>query len=154
MFQSEAVAGTFRFRRIESELFETMGLSAARATDPAAKVVLNELSRHHGWRAEQWHLDVDPVVEAPPGSARPDLAGWNAVVGTIEVAASDPSGVATVESFAAVVGPWMQNSYQLHLAMADPISDAATIRTLGRVMNDLAADVRMAEGMLGVTFRA
>jgi hypothetical protein len=120
-----------------------LGSWVASTPEVDAKLLFDRHSQHHAWRAEQWWdrlpvlADVDrEALVMPPA---PHVA----------VAADHLAGLqGTVSRLAGVYRmalPHLAGAYQRHRNRANPMSDAAVIRTLDLLQPDVHADWREGE---------
>lgn len=138
---------------VERRLFEILGLWVPSTPEPEAKLMLDRHSHHHAWRAGQWwdrlpvlaDVDRDALVTPPD----PGLAA------ALELLASaGPAGAGATPTVARLAGayrfalPRLWASYQRHRAQAGDTADGATLRTLGIVAPDAAADWQEGETLL------
>lgn len=119
-------------------MFEIAGGWVASTPEPAVKLMLDRHSQNHAWRAAQWWdrlpvlagVDRDALVAAPGASVEAALGALQALDGT----------VARLAGAYRVALPRLFAAYTSHRAAASPVSDGATLRTLGIVGPDLASD--------------
>ena len=122
----------------ERRLFEIVGGWVASTQEPAVKLMLDRHSQNHAWRAAQWWdrlpvlagVDRDALVAAPGAPAAAAMEALQALEGT----------VARLAGAYRVALPRLFSAYTAHRAAAGPVSDGATLRTLGIVGPDLASD--------------
>jgi hypothetical protein len=130
----------------ESRLFEILGGWVANTPEPEVKVLFDRHSHHCAWRAAQWwdRLPVLAGVErsslciAPPGPAAPVLERLATLEGTVE-------RMAVTYRLAL---PRLWAAYEGHRRAAADVADGSSVRTLGIVSGDLAADWREGEVQL------
>jgi len=152
---------------IEQSLFETLGGWVTSTPEPAAKVMLAEVSLHHAWHAQLWagllpavpHLSADDLVVPPAGDtafADPpagDTAFADPPAGDTAFAdppAGDtafpdpPAGGSTADRLGWLCGkalPALLDRYSDHLARTTPVTDGPAIRVLGLVTADVRSDL-------------
>lgn len=119
-------------------MFEILGGWVASTPEPPVKLMLDRHSQNHAWRAAQWwdrlpvlaDVDRDALVAAPGASVAAALETLQALEGT----------VARLAGAYRVAVPRLFAAYTAHRAAAGPVSDGATLRTLGIVGPDLSSD--------------
>ena len=142
--ESARRAGSHRWT--ESALFGLLGGWVPSTPEPAAKLLLDRHSQHHSWRAAQWwdrlpvlaDVDREELTAAPPGPFGPALDAAAAVEGS----------VARLAVAYRVLLPRLWAAYRSHGAVAGPVADGATRRTLAIVTSDLESDWREGETVL------
>jgi hypothetical protein len=136
------------WRWLDQRLFEVAGGWVPTVPEPAAKVWLAEVARHHAWRAEQWadrfpvlrELDLVAATAAPPD--------WSAAVETL---VGPPEPADTVEKLAGlvrVVLPRLLVAHERVLRRLSPVADGALLRTMRMVVADELDDWRSGEAVL------
>jgi hypothetical protein len=134
---------------VERRLFEVLGGWVVGTAEADAKLLFDCLSQHHAWRADQW-WDRLPVLADVERNAlchpRDDGSGLG-----VEVLAALEQQDGTVRRLAGayrVVLPRLWSGYEHHRRAADAVADGATLRTLGIVGPDTAADWHQGELVL------
>jgi hypothetical protein len=125
-------------RWLESRLFEVIGSWVQTTPDPETKLMLDRHSRHHAWRAAQWldrlpvlaDVDRDELTAPPSGRVREVLDKLESLEGT-------PARVAGAYR---VVLPRLWSRYDRHRQVAGEAGDSSTLRTVGILLPDVAAD--------------
>lgn len=142
--QSARRAGAHHW--VESRLFAVLGGWVATTDDLDAKLMLDRHSQHHAWRAGQWwdRLPVLADVDRATLSVAPDGRMADALdrLTQVENEAGRLAGTYRV----ALPRLWV--AYDRHRQEADAVADGSTLRTLGVVAPDLAADWREGEAVL------
>lgn len=142
--ESARLAGTHVW--MERRLFEVLGGWVTTTPEPDAKLLLDRHSHHHAWRAGQWEdrlpvlADVDRAAMA--ATPDPDMAPAVDRLAGLEGTAARLAGV---YRFAV---PRLWAAYDRHRRLAGPVADGSTLRTLGMVAHDLAADWQEGEAVL------
>lgn len=135
-----------RLRWFELALFGLLGSAARRADDAELKLFMVEAARHHAehadWLARRMPTvaDVTPDNRTAPASA--ELAAVLASAGDV----ADAADLLTLTH--RVLIPALVDAYADHLAACSEVADSAVMRTLERVVADLAVDRRRAEELI------
>ena len=128
-------------------MYEVVGGWVASTPEVGAKLMLDRHSRHHAWRARQWwerlpvvaDVDREELLQAAADGlwGRPLLAaaGMETTVGRLAAAYR-------------VLLPRMSVALALHKEAADAVSDGSSLRTIGIVGPDVAADWAEGEALL------
>ena len=132
---------------MERRLFEILGGWVTTTAEPEAKLLLDRHSHHCAWRAGQW-MDRLPVLadmdrDALAATPDPVLGPAIAVLGPTTAATA--ARLAGVYRFAL---PRLWSAYDRHRAVADPVADGSTLRTLAMVVADVTADWQEGEALL------
>ena len=128
-------------------MFEILGSWVTSTPQLEVKLMLDRHSRHHAWRAAQWWdrlpvlADVDRDLLVREAGAVP----WDA---SLEAVAAAAGTVSRLSAAYRVALPRLCSAYTLHRLAASEVSDGSTLRTLGIVGPDAAAD--WAEGELSL----
>lgn len=139
--ESSRRAGCHRW--VEGRLYEILGGWVATAPEPEIRLLLDRHSRHCAWRAAQWWdrlpvlADVDREALCLPPSDR--------VAEALEHLAGLDGTVARLAGAYRVALPRLWSAYDRHGRDAGPVADGSTLRTLGFVAPDVAADWREGE---------
>ncbi len=112
---------------IERRAFETIGRAAAAADEPAAKLVLATVSRHHGEHA----VALEALL---PATRDHDPAG---LVGTAEAAADPPTpGDAPLAALEGAIA-----HHEATIARLTPVADGPMLRALTAVLAEERSDL-------------
>ncbi|HET6963755.1 MAG TPA: hypothetical protein VFH58_03220 [Acidimicrobiales bacterium] len=142
--ESSRRAGCHRW--VESRLYEILGGWVAGTAEPEIRLLLDRHSHHCAWRAGQWWdrlpvlADVDREALCRPPSDR--------VAEALEHLAGVDGTAARLAGAYRVALPRLWSAYDRHGRHADPVADGSTLRTLGFVSPDVAADWREGEQQL------
>lgn len=130
----------------ESRLFEILGSWVATTPEPEARLMLDRHSHHAAWRAAQWwdRLPVLADVDRPSLCAPTGPAAARAAVHLTRVEGT----VARLAAAYRVALPRMWSAYDRHRRRAGAVADGSSLRSLGIVLPDLAADWQEGEQML------
>lgn len=142
--ESSRLAGSHRW--MESRLFEVLGSWTDSTAETGAKLMLDRHSRHHAWRAAQWFdrlpvladMDRDALGVPPSEGVREALERLAGITGT-------PARLAGAYRVAL---PRLWAGYERHRLAASEASDGSTLRTLGILLPDVAADWQEGERLL------
>ncbi|HET9077741.1 MAG TPA: hypothetical protein VFN68_12485 [Acidimicrobiales bacterium] len=173
--ESARLAGSHAW--FERRMFEILGSWVASTPDPAVKLMLDRHSQHHAWRARQWwdrlpvlaDVDRDALIEPAGAAVAAALARLQALAappaadpsptdtapaGTPAADTAPADTAAATSTVARLAGayrfalPRLWASYEHHRALAGPVADGSTLRTLDIVASDAAADWRQGEALL------
>lgn len=166
------------YRWVEQALYQLLGSWVADTALPVVQVHLDAQAARHAWHAELWAarlpvragVDRDALTLAPPqaGAALAALAGapgaGGAEVGGAGGAEVDGAAggegagggrdavLARLAGLYRVVLPRLVVSYQGHLALTSPVTDAPVVRALRLVLadeiEDWQAGERLVQGLL------
>jgi hypothetical protein len=139
----------------EQRLFELLGAAAVAAGHDEVTVVLDRLSLHAAWRAEQWWQRL-PVLAGVERSAFVTGPSADAVLpedGTPQAWAPPPGvlpadDVGALAVTARLLLPRRLVAYRAHAAAASVVAERSVQRTLRLVLADAAADRDDAEDLL------
>lgn len=142
--ESSHRAGSYRWA--EQALFQVLGSWVAGAGPAEVKLMLDRHSQHAAWRSQQWwdrlpvvaDVDRDALCAPPRGVA-------GALVDALSGLAGPVARLAGAYRFAL---PRLWVAYDRYTDALSPVSDSSTLRTLGVVSSDLAADWREGEAAL------
>jgi hypothetical protein len=142
--EAARLAGGHRW--FESRLFEILGGWVSSTDDPDVKLLFDQHSQHHAWRADQWWdrlpvlADVDrPGLVTAPSAQVAEVA---AALAALEGAVPRLAGAYRLAL------PRLVAAYQEHRLTVSPASDGAVMRTLDIVLPDAVADWRDGEVLL------
>jgi hypothetical protein len=139
----------------ESRLFELLGAWVPGLADPELRLMLDRHSHHAAWRAREWWdrmpvlADVDRVALSGPPSAP---AG-----ATLELLAAVDGEAARLAAAYRFALPRLWASYDRYrnrLTAEGGVSDSSSLRTVGLVATDLAADWQEGEAALQEVLRS
>ncbi|HLI53160.1 MAG TPA: hypothetical protein VKU88_02450 [Acidimicrobiales bacterium] len=140
---SARLAGAHRWA--EARLFEIVGGWVPSTSEPQVKLLFDRHSQHHAWRASQWFDRLPVLADLDREALSAPVAG---AADAFDLLASLATPVARMAGVYRVALPRMWAAYERHRAQADPVADAATLRTLALVARDLAADWHEGEAAL------
>ncbi len=142
--ESARLAGGHRW--LELRLFQVVGGWVGSTSEADSKLMFDRHSQHHAWRAQQW-WDRLPVLADVD---RPALvvADAPALASATDTLARAESTTVRLAGLYRVLLPRLYGRYRNHLALASPVSDGSTIRTLDIVAGDVAKDWREGELLL------
>lgn len=132
-------------RWVEHRLYEVLGSIVPSVVDRPTKLLLAELAPHHAWRAEQLgdRLPRAGHVRAELVTVAPDDTTAELLEGLADRDAADVLAVVHDE-----IIPGLLQAYESQLERSSPVADAAVIRTLRMVIDDLRRDRAAAEQLL------
>jgi hypothetical protein len=131
---------------MEQRLFELAGSWSDATADLEARVRLATLSRHHGWRAEQWWALLPGLTDLPPHElVVPPTAE---VAGALDELGARPDGGGRVVALYDGVLIGMADAYEAHARRCRPAADEPTARVLRHVLADLRHDLADVAGLL------
>ena len=119
-------------------MFEILGGWVASTEDVTLKLMFDRHSQHHAWRAAQWWDRLPVLAEVERDSLV--VAPAPAVTKAMDAVDGCTTAVGRLAAAYRFALPRMFAAYQHHRASASPVSDASSLRTLGHVGPDLAAD--------------
>ncbi len=128
---------------VEARLYEILGGWVVTTREPEIRLLLDRHSRHCAWRAAQWWerlpvlADVDREQLCVPPADR--------VARALGHLAGLDGTAARLAGAYRVALPRLWSAYHRHGREADPVADGSTLRTLGFVAPDVAADWREGE---------
>lgn len=151
------------YRWLEHQLFALTGLWAETGGQPRLQMLLSSQSFEHAWHAEMWaarfpvldQMDLEQATH-PAGPAMVSLvAALRAGPETPDPSAG-PAGIAPearlslwrLAALYRVTLPRLVATYERHLALASPVSDLPTIRTLQLVLRDEKEAWRQGDALL------
>ena len=142
------------FQWIEMRAFEALGGWVATVPEPEVKLLLAVHAPHHAWHAELWHDRLPKLQEMPPerfvGPANDELVAF--VAALTEPVAPEQTIEKLVGAYRVLL-PHLVAAYEHHRDQCSTVADGPTIRTLGFVLQDDAADVHEGELLLRALLR-
>jgi hypothetical protein len=152
--ESARRAGTHHWA--ESRIFELLGSWVPGMADPELGLILDRHSHHAAWRAREWWdrmpvlADLDRAALSVPPSTPARVALER--LATVE---GDANRLAAAYRFALPRLWATYDRYQVRLVAGDgAVSDGSSLRTVGLVAPDLAADWREGETALQQVLRS
>lgn len=133
----------------ESRLFEVLGGWVADTPEPELRLLLDRHSHHCAWRAAQW-WDRLPVLADVPRESLCAAPGPEVERALQKLAALEGTPARLAGAYRVAL-PRLWTSYRRHEEQAGPVADGSTLRTLGIVAADLAADWHEGEAALQET---
>ncbi len=130
----------------ESRLFEVLGGWVPTTAEPEVRLLFDRHSNHCAWRAAQWwdrlpvlaDVDRDELCRAPSEEAARAVEALRGLEGT----------VARLAGAHRVAIPRLYVAYGKHRSRTGTVADGSTLRTLGLLLPDLAADWHEGEAVL------
>jgi hypothetical protein len=159
-----AVVGEYRW--IENALYRLLGDWVTDMPIPAVQVHLDAQSMRHAWHAELWAERLPVLAGADPDGwttpSVPTTALFAALSGTTpptgepgstwpaveEDAFGHPGALPRLAALYRVVLPRMVTSYERHLRVTSPMTDAPVARALRLVVNDEIEDWQAGERLV------
>jgi hypothetical protein len=131
---------------VERRLFEITGGWVSSTPETEVKLMLDRHSQHHAWRALQWwdRLPVLDDVERDALVAAPGPAVAAVLTTLTEVRTTIPR----LAGLYRVALARIHVSYRNHRALAGPVADGSTMRTLDIVGPDVLGDWTEGEAVL------
>lgn len=131
---------------VERRLFTLLGEWVPSTAGSDLKLMLDRHSQHCAWRAAQWwdrlpelaDVDRDSLVAPPPGGLEAALAAM----------ADLATPVGRLAACYRVALPRLWSAYASHRLVASAVGDPSSLRTLGIVSADVAADWMEGEATL------
>jgi len=139
--ESAVALGSLRYW--ELELHRLLGSAVPHIENHELKLLCADLSEHHAWHGEMLAERMPTVRDLSPAA---QTVGTRAAVSVVEALddADDISRAAWFGAYARWVLPQLLGSYVAYRAGRSPVADAAVIRTVGFVIDDLSADLATA----------
>ena len=124
---------------VESRMFEILGSWVESTTEVEAKLMLDRHSRHHAWRAGQWWERLPVLADVDRDGLLHSAARhpWDEPLRAVSAMSSTVTRLAAAYRVAL---PRICTGYVRHRSAADCVRDGSTIRTLGILQPDVAAD--------------
>jgi hypothetical protein len=153
------------YRWIEHALYRLLGQWVTDMPIAAVQVRLDAQSMRHAWHAELFAERLPVMAGADPDAwtapSAPTTALFTALSGTAPPAGADPVGppvdpeifehpgaLPRLAALYRVVLPRLVTSYELHLQVATPLTDAPVARALRLVLNDEIEDWQAGERLV------